>query len=242
MYATDWKFDNSTRLAHFVRDPFDWSLSAYLYHSQVPVPMLESKWITKADKQPCLIRDARFARNVLGIDLRPIAQLCQDLIPDGASLYAQLRKLSVSQGLRLEAARGLLGSRHGDLMKMAHNAWFFAERKPGNVSTYKLSQFTSSKQSFRRAVRRLCGFGENVLNTDRSVSECVEASTKYGYLGGDKTVSRDSQHVTSSLLTNAARLDLKAILQSDEILGPALRAIQSLLQEEWRKSWKENKQ
>jgi hypothetical protein len=47
--------------------------------------------------------------------------------------------------------------------------------------------------------------------------------------------------VTSSLLTNAARRDLKAILQSDEILGPALRAIQSLLQEEWRKSWNENK-
>lgn len=225
----------TTRVVHLVRDSFDWCLSAYLYHSQSPIPVRERKWIDKHDPDPCRIRDNTFAKQILHIDLESVSALCQSLVKESAqsSLYKQLQSLSRPQGLMLEAARGLLGARHGDLMRMAHNTYI---SNRWQVQTYKLSQFTSSRSSFQQAVQRICIFG-NIKETTRSVDECVQDATKFAYL--DPSQSSSSDHVTMHHLKDQERQDLKNMLRQNPILGPPLEKINSFVHQTWKRNWKD---
>lgn len=215
-----WPFLPSTRLVHFIRDPFDWSISAYLYHHQNPVPGLERKWITRTDSDRCKVHHR--PNQQLGLSLRNVSNLCQSL-SNVTALWQQLQQLSPWDGLRLEASRAILGASHGDLVKMARNIQYLKES--ANVMHVKLSQFTASEQSFQTTTKSLCRLGRELRNE----RDCAESFFQYGWLGN--TNAKDPQHVTSNKISHVQREEWRARLMKDPVLGDPLLKVKTIVDE-----------
>ena len=49
---------NSFRIVHWVRDPYDMVVSAFLYHSLCPVPTGEGLWTVRPDFDPCAVDES----------------------------------------------------------------------------------------------------------------------------------------------------------------------------------------
>jgi hypothetical protein len=88
----DWLLEH-TKLVHFVRNPFDWCLSAYLYHQQRPLPHMEIKWLDEEEKDPCgyygMYPPNELCRNSAEpskASLEQFRKLCLDLVNE-ASLH-----------------------------------------------------------------------------------------------------------------------------------------------------------
>ena len=239
----DW-FDLSIGFVHFIRDPLDWCLSAYLYHRQDQIPSID-RWIGEPEKNRCSIRPYRLdfldSINISNDDLKQVADLCKSLSNETV-LSKQLRELSTEDGVRLEAARGLLGSSHGDLLLMSQHVWLSQNIQRTNsaveIHTIPLSRFTESEGSFRAVANELCESGSLLLqHQNRSVSDCAEDFFRYGYIGDKKKDTKaqnaayGSSHVTSNRLTGSEKDTLKGLLLEDPVLGPPLQKIQNLLRD-----------
>ena len=213
------------KLVHFVRDPLDWVLSAYLYHIQEP--FMERKWMTKKRQSTC--RVTRPSHLLSQATLQQVATLCRQLTNTSLSFSSQLAALSELDGLRLEAARGLLGSDHGDLSLMVQH--LEASRPYKGVLTFLLSDFTSSKSTFETSVRKLCLFGQEVLR-NQTTHGCVKESVEYGWI--DLTTANQSEHITSNRRSSVEKQQLKQSLLDDGVLGQPLRLLQQFVHQVYR--------
>eukprot|EP00541_Cyclophora_tenuis_P012586 CAMPEP_0116546596 /NCGR_PEP_ID=MMETSP0397-20121206/3308_1 /TAXON_ID=216820 /ORGANISM="Cyclophora tenuis, Strain ECT3854" /LENGTH=179 /DNA_ID=CAMNT_0004071031 /DNA_START=18 /DNA_END=557 /DNA_ORIENTATION=- len=161
-----------------------------------------------------------------------IASLCT-MLSNVTALWPQLQQLSMEDGLRLEAARGLLGSSHGDLMTMAQHMWLTQSLPSKNhqLKVVALSQFTNSEESFANTAQELCKFGSDILSrSNRSVARCTEAFTQQGWLGSTSN-NIVGRHVTSDKLSSREKQRLKKMLLEDPVLGPPLKMIQDFVQQ-----------
>lgn len=226
----DWQLlsNRHVKIVHFVRDPLDWTLSAYLYHTQRPIPREERKWINRQNSS-CNGRKVQQHSHILSNDtLYDIERLCRNLTALSAkkSFASQIAALSEHNGLRLEASRGMLGSDHGDLSLMGQH--LEASRHVNNVLTFVLSEFTSSKSMFQSSARKLCLFGSHILQLqNRTMEQCVQDAVQYGWIDVDHI---QSAHVTSNRRSNIEKQELKQMLLDDPVLGPPLFRLQQLVQ------------
>jgi hypothetical protein len=212
-----------TQVVHFVRDPLDWVLSAYLYHSQRPIPRPERRWITRSQgTDACNV--TRGSSSLLSMaGLLQISTCCRSLTDASIGLAEQLSRLSEKDGVRLEAARGLLGSDHGDLALMAQHLEV-SRNSSAKVLTLFLADFTTTKETFQASARTLCKFGLNTLMANnRTIEDCIEDSVRYGWMDTNTT---QSAHVTSNRRSSIEKYAMKQLLLKDAILGPPLRLVQ----------------
>ena len=242
-----WLNPTTTRLVHFVRDPLDWCLSAYLYHRQNPPPPLEQSWLlgSKRDKHRCAVQSFRSeflqAINLTLPARMEMSRLCHSL-SNVSALWPQLQQLSTEDGLRLEAARALLGASHGDVMMMAQHLWLANNsHHNSHILTVTLEQFTSSKESFVETVTEICRFGlDHLVLTQRTVQQCVDESVRRGWIGhnnhnhnNNKTLFL-SQHVTANQLSSTERSRLRQMLLKDPVLGKPLESLRNFVQDHIR--------
>ena len=226
----DWWYSHPIQMVHFVRDPVDWTVSAYLYHVQQPIPKPERVWMRHPQGPSACHRNMTniSQKHILSNDtLSLVAELCRNLTTVSLSWASQLEVLSEQDGIRLEAARGILGSDHGDLALMMQQ--LEASRHVPDVITFRLSDFTDSKQYFQSSVRMLCIFGQDILHTqNRTINRCVKDSLKHGWIDKEKI---HSEHITSNQRSTSELYRLKQLLLDDPVLGQPLRNMQQFLQQ-----------
>ena len=90
----DWWHSHPIQMVHFVRDPVDWALSAYLYHIQLPVPKPESIWMRQPQgSSACQINMTKLSHNhILTYNtISQVAKLCRNLTTVSLSWASQLQ-------------------------------------------------------------------------------------------------------------------------------------------------------
>lgn len=127
------------KVIHFVRDPFEYVVSAYLYHAQQPPP--PEKFVRQKRYNPCAYSQARldlFVQELVlfGYDgvflhksLNDTIQLCNQVHKHGP-LHQELRHLALQStdeigALQLEAARAIIADEidaGGDILRMVANS------------------------------------------------------------------------------------------------------------------------
>ena len=146
------------KVIHFVRDPFDYIVSAYLYHAQQPPP--PEKFVRQRRYNPCVHSQAKldlfihelvlfgqdgdFLRN----SLNETIQLCHRLHKHGP-LHLELRHLALQStdeigALQLEAARSIIADEidaGGDILRMVANSLREKEAGPKRAKRVFLSEF-----------------------------------------------------------------------------------------------------
>jgi hypothetical protein len=157
-----------------------------------------------------------------------ISSYCRSVTNVSIDLAEQLSRLSEQDGLRLEAARGLLGSDHGDLALMVRHLEVSQRRNNHNsdaqVLTLFLDDFTTTIEKFQATARTLCRFGvSTLLANHRTMEDCVEDAVRYGWVDTNTT---HSSHVTSNRRSSQEKYAMKQLLMNDVILGPPLREMQ----------------
>jgi hypothetical protein len=127
------------KVVHFVRDPYDYVISAYLYHSQQPPP--PEKFVRQRKYNPCLVSNPllghyidelnAFGENAVKLSflLNETESLCRQIFRSGPFHKELIRLSNVSpnakDALLLEAARSLISDERdagADLLRMAVNA------------------------------------------------------------------------------------------------------------------------
>lgn len=112
------KFFGSLRVVHFVRNPVDMIISGYLYHYGLSLLepstfeaqrehriLLTNPCTPDVDTSFAIAQEAGLAQS----QLRRAVQLCQTLLGQDEHYAAAVRRLSTLDGLRLEAARVIVG-------------------------------------------------------------------------------------------------------------------------------------
>lgn len=205
------------RMVHFLRDPFDMVLSAYLYHSQDVPPGLEL-WLKNSHFDPCAI-DFETLLNVYAIhvgeyygDVLRITELITATMDTCNELYnvraqntnkgynAALQSLSKHDGLLLEACRSILSATGGDILRMGTNALF--ERNTTNRNSYRvfmpefsisnITQFTHASKRLYTYLMASDGLSEPHFWSCIDIPAAVDKSVQLAYIGKDGTRSSDS--------------------------------------------------
>jgi hypothetical protein len=152
------------KVLHFVRDPFEYVVSAYLYHTQVPPP--PEKFVRHTHYNPCgyskpkldtyveeLVlfgEDESFIRNALNATI----MLCRNLHVQGP-LHRELHRLEVEppneiKALQLEACRSIVSDEidaGGDLLRMVVNSLREKEAGSNRARRVFLSEFPIMNQT-----------------------------------------------------------------------------------------------
>lgn len=203
---------SNVRMVHFLRDPFDMVLSAYLYHSQEVPPGLEL-WLKNGNFDPCAI-DFETLVNVYAIrigeytgDALYITELiistmdiCNDLYhrqPENTKrgYGAVLQSLSKHDGLLLEACRSILSATGGDILRMGTNALF--ENSTVNRNSYRvfmpefsisnITQFTQASRNLFTYLLSDNGIHEPHFWSCIDVPRAMDRSVELAYIGKNAT-------------------------------------------------------
>jgi len=248
--------NSKVSMVHFVRDPYDMIVSAYLYHSQSTPPGKEA-WLKYPTFDPCeadtsqLQHFAHFVGPSYGsvqFFMHLIQQglsLCTDIYKRhphlGANGYsATLRSLSKEDGILLEAARSILNVKGGDILRMAANALF--EQRTQNNDSYRvfLKDFpVGNATHFARSSHKLFThlmssktFNEVHFSDCIDVATAVQRSIASVFIpeknATDAALDR-STHVTKNLISDDERRSLKLVLKTHRVFGPILNTVQSIL-------------
>lgn len=259
--------NSKVKTVHFVRDPYDMIISAYLYHSQSPPPSKEA-WLKYSAFDPCEVdmNQIQVFADVVGasygnVDLfmhliQQAVSVCTDIYKRqqniGAHGYsAALRSLTKEEGVLLEAARSVINVRGGDILRTATNALF--EHRTHSKVTYRvfLNDFPVGNVSrFAASSSKLFTFLMDRQEADKAhFSDCMDVATAVqrsidlvfiSETNSTGVVNR-STHVTKNFISDEERISLKMILKTHRVFAPILNTVQNilLLSKDKRESWKE---
>mmetsp|Transcript_17708 Transcript_17708/g.29859 ORF Transcript_17708/g.29859 Transcript_17708/m.29859 type:complete len:426 (+) Transcript_17708:401-1678(+) len=166
------------KMIHFVRNPFDMVVSAYLYHIQYPIPSGEL-WLVQRKFNPCeidygiLVR--RFGkkiaqyqgdRHVVPKMIDDVVHTCYEILNSTvlanvskSCYHCMLTALPPADGLILEAARSILSKSGGDILRMAANTLAESETVPRMSRRFFLSDFPlRDKEKFTTSVQNMFTF------------------------------------------------------------------------------------
>ena len=191
------------KIVHFVRDPFDYIISAYLYHIQHPPP--PERFIRYHRYDPCLYNSNlinhyinelvyfNFNKTFIESHLNMTFLLCRSLFLK-PPFYKELNRLSVidnygnrdvSKALKLEAVRCLISDEidaGADLLRMAVNALRDKEADNKYSKRIFLSDFSSSNSTkWNETAKSLIKFlfrDENNIKFNH-ISNCIECQQEY---------------------------------------------------------------
>jgi hypothetical protein len=244
------------KFVHFLRDPGDMVLSAYLYHAQERLPELE-RWLRLPSFDPCEF-DQRLLFDQYGVTIGTYfgnSSHVADLITNTIKLcktimrahrhkqalgYNQLlRSMSAADGVLLEAARSILSASGGDILRMATNA--LHEMHTENASSHRvfLSDFPiGDADAFMRASQRLyeflmCPTGRvgapfwSCMTVDQAVLLSMEAAFVPSHVSGNSITG--GSHVTQGMLSKGEREALLLHLSLHPSIGPLLNIVRDII-------------
>lgn len=242
------------KMVHFVRDPFDMILSAYLYHSQLSPPGKEA-WLKYPAFNPCDVdsRQLEGFSNYIGdvygnkphfkALLADVQNICMEVYRTRSELGARgysaaLRTLSVTDGLLLEAARSIINARGGDILRMATNALY--ERNTTGGHSYRVllpdfpvgnaSQFALSSHKLFTYLMDAPASRQDRFWDCMDVPTAVQRSLEIAFVSESTGSSPNrSTHVTRDLISRDERHTLKQILEKHAVFGPILSTVQKIL-------------
>lgn len=246
---------NSTlKMVHFVRDPYEMILSAYLYHSQLSPPGKEA-WLKHSTFNPCEVasKQLNIFSNYVGkiygnvLHFRTLilltTSICEDIytkVPAlGARGYsAALRGLSKEDGIILEATRSIVNMRGGDILRMATNALF--ERNTSGNQTYRvflpefpvgnLTQFAQSSHKLFSYLMATSHPHDDYFWNCLDVPSAVQRSLELAFISESGTATAEkSTHVTKDMIPEYERVYLKQLLRTHHVLGPILNTVQNIV-------------
>ena len=217
-------FPHRLRVVHFVRDPFDMIVSAFLYHRQNPPP---EPWILS--RHPCspkrrilpvLVRFAASIR-ISYSQLAAVDGLCHRLLPPSTSFHQALQSMSMSDAVRLVATWMIVGQ--GDILRMAANSVSLAGLSPTARSPRHLSlQLSDLNSAPNRTIGRLVSWLQSAPGSmrERNLGDALTQRFRKAYEhAASKTTKR---HVTGDTVSREERAQLVAALEADLVLRPVL--------------------
>jgi len=211
------KFPNNTRIVHMVRDTYDWIISSFLYHTQDPTPEREL-----INFYPCKTSHwLDSMRTILGLKwdaISKVVSLCEDLNGGSRRYIHMLRTLSVSDALRLEAARLIICE--ADILRLPNNIIRLRESNT-HVLTVEMKQWYTDG-TFLEVLQFL--FGNSI---QREAKMEIIRNIKHKMVG-----ATGGNHVTRGTVSEDLTIKMKAVLQNDVILGPILEEMNRIIAEE----------
>ena len=199
------------KMIHFLRDPFDMIISAYLYHAQEEAPKKEI-WLFRPNFNPCevdhhLMFDV-FAREI-GVSygsyqyisdlINGTIRLCNELvhITDKNNIpkyYQQLRSLPPEKAVLLEASRSILSNTGGDILRMATNALY--ERNTKNRNSYRVFLSDFPVGNLTKFVQSSTNMFEFLMSDTTTAAATTDKSDPYFWscLNISTAVHRSVQH------------------------------------------------
>lgn len=191
------------KIVHFVRDPFDYIISAYLYHIQHPPP--PERFVRYHRYDPCLFNSKLINHYINEFDyfhynktfienhINMTFILCRSLFSK-APFYKELNRLividdngnkDVTKSLKLEAVRCLISDEidaGADILRMAVNS--LRDKEAGNKYSKRifLSDFSSNNSSkWNDTTINLIKFLLNNENNSqlKYLSNCMDCQQEY---------------------------------------------------------------
>jgi len=220
-------------VVHFLREPADMIVSAYLYHKQEPPP---EHWMNRTD--PCE-RDEpmlRLMAKTIGIDysaVEAVASGCERLLAKSGAdnHYDALLALPTLEGLRLEAARSIVSSgvsAGADMLRMPANVLRLRE---AGVATYDIlepswyNETLTNRSIFEITLRALGPDVESAIVTAKASS----VYKRFRELQEDKLKSSAEDHITKDELTADERASYVSSLEKDATVGAILLKLRDIV-------------
>jgi hypothetical protein len=242
---SDWKdvfpYNPSTKLIHFIRDPFELLSSAFVYHSQSSIPRLERDWINEPQPDPCnsahseqmfdLASSIQGGRGISIGEMNQLTQLCQSMYaaPNNETrLWTRLQLVDYKEGLLLTALGYL--TKHRPQLLIMWKALQLSQTVPDQVYTTMLSQWTKSYHLFHQSALQVCQMA-NLSMINRTVADCVDKAVEHAYIN---VTSTNHSHVMSNRVSESTRETHMQFLMEHQLLGPILRRLQAYAWEIWK--------
>lgn len=247
------------KVLHFVRDPFDYVISAYLYHSQSPPP--PEKFVRQRRFNPCMYSKKSidvylkelglFHEDVITVSkaINGTIALCESLHKHGP-LHKELQHLaqtSVNEvnALQLEACRSIISDEidgGGDLLRMTVNALRAKEAGSDRAKTVYLHQFPLKNETiWRRSLLSVLefllyetGHSRRKLSgisdvIDRLVNSTFDKAFVKNGTTVENSIENTGVHVTSTFISSEKRQIYLKSLKEDPVLGPLLLIFQRII-------------
>jgi len=213
-------FPANLKLVHFMRDPYEMTVSAYLFHRQVPTP---EDWVHTTN--PCSLLEASLFSSPPGpmvamekslnvSFVNTVETYCDGLFDKKfGSFYKHLRDKPVLEGLRLMYANRMLS----EIPTMLWNRAKF--RAWGSVLNMQTSTLIEDQ----------LGGTKQILNF---MFPAVHTSVKHSMLEETMRLHSDAlnnTHVTQRIVSRSARQKMVSDVKSDPVLSPLLLRLVSAL-------------
>lgn len=242
---SDWKdvfpYNPSTKVIHFIRDPFELLSSAYVYHAQSSIPPLERHWINEPQTDPCnsahseqmydLATSIQGGKAISIGEVNQLTQLCLSMYaaPNNETrLWTRLQKVDYKEGLLLTALGYLTKDRPQLLMMW--KALQLSRTVQDQVYTTVLSQWTKSYDLFHQSALQICQMAKLSV-TNQTVEDCVEKAVEHAYIN---VTSTNHSHVMSNRVSESERETHTQFLMEHRLLGPILRRLQASVWKIWK--------
>jgi len=220
-------------VVHFLRDPTDMIVSAYLYHKQEPPP---EQWINHTDPCERNERMLRLMAKTIGIDysaVEAVASECERLLAKSGAdnHYDALLALPTLEGLRLEAARSIVSSDDAagaDMLRMPANVLRLRE---ADVATYNIlepswyNETLTNRSIFEISLRALGPDVENAIVTAKASS----VYKRFRELQKEKLKSTAEDHITKDEITADVRASYVSSLEKDATVGAILLQLRDIV-------------
>ena len=221
-------FPPCTKVVHMIRNPFDWVLSNYLYHSQDPTP---EAWVNELVTDPCVHSEESLdiISNITQLDrhlLDGIIRRCKHLYSkgNGTSYYDSLSNLDSYDGLQLATAHFLISNHWasgGDPVRMAANAVMLHASSGTEILTVDMADWLHDMKSTSKAVLDFL-FSEDAMAEDvkLNISSAMEEQQE---------AAAGGSHVTSGKYEDKKEILRSWLTKEEQILSPSLRHVEMIL-------------
>jgi len=247
-----------TKIVHFIRNPFEMTMSNYFYHSQDPTP---EKWVHTDEPCQHLYKNKESLSShvmptlstwmsnrtltvpkVTQTDLHDIVDMCKSLFQTNhtlkdASFYEHLLKLDQSDALRLATAQMTIASgaanKHsagGDILRMTNNIIRFQnlQASSSNVQVMSLGMGDFITDT-KEATLKFLNF---IFGDDEKITYEMRLQAATDRAKAYEKQSKHSHHITSANSKVAESKEvLRQMLKRDKHLGSILNLTEILVNE-----------
>lgn len=209
---------NSSKVVHFIRDPYRWAASHYIYHKRGS----ETRWTQNAfrDEICNVTKSLRRAWNGSGLLQTQLSQArleCLNLMKPGTSMFNVLMNNTEEVGIRFGVLTLLLG--RGDFIYSAYNSIGFRQHLRGLISV-DIDADIADTPAFPRTLRRILNqFTHDLKDQDqlvRIIQNKQQASMQH------------SSHVTRNSTSVESAQRLEQFLREDRLLQPILDVLRGI--------------
>lgn len=219
-----------TKVVHYVREPYDWCLSNYLYHVQRPSP---EQWIfgINPDIDTWVDKDSMsYMLEEIGLEMKDVDAILDMLktfykCPNGMKYRKYLINLPIEKGLLVETARYLINNNTAsgcDHLRAAIMTKYLKKCDQNKVMTMHMTDFREDK--IKNSIKKI---GDNyVEGGDLSEQSCDNVYTKFKR---DYERTKRGNHYTQKNISKKEKQRLVTILKEDPAISKLLNRVSEMM-------------